>query len=234
MAFLTNIWRDLVDKRLVPVLAALVVALVAVPIAFGGGGGDDAADGPLPIASSGGPRPAVSIDESERLESDAQQLLNPFQQQHVPKPAPTTTSSSAGDADKGSGNSGGSKPGGGSNSGADGEKKTSSALSDDYKLSVKFGAPGATKSKTLYSMSPLPGADDPFIVFLGVQPDGKTVVFLLSTDAKPTGDGICSPSETNCQKIEMIKGDIELFDVSDESGSAATQYELELVSVKKR
>jgi hypothetical protein len=127
---------------------------------------------------------------------------------------------------------------GGSNSGSSGgetrPKKQSSALSNDYKLRVKFGAPGQTKGKTLYSMSPLPGPDDAFLVFLGVQPDGKTAVFLVSTDAKATGDGACSPSESTCEKVELVRGDVELFDVTDASGSAIKQYELELVAVKKR
>jgi hypothetical protein len=229
MKLLSNIWQDLVEKRLVPVLVVLVVALVAVPVVLGRGGGADPVDAPLPVIADGtiAAKPAVSLDESKKIEKRAKNLLNPFQQQHVPKPQDAATTPSTGETTGGSGSSG--SPGG-----SEKKKSTSEALSDDYKLTVKFGDPGATKTKTLYSLSPLPDSADPFVVFLGVQADGKTAVFLVSTDAKATGDGICQPSETDCQKVEMIKGDTELFDVADGTGSAVKQYELKLVSVKKR
>jgi hypothetical protein len=52
MSFLRDMWADLVEKRLWPVAAALVIALVAVPVvlARGGGGDDPAAPAPAPAA----------------------------------------------------------------------------------------------------------------------------------------------------------------------------------------
>ena len=38
MPFLTNVWRDLVEKRLWPIALGLVAVLVAVPLTLGSGG----------------------------------------------------------------------------------------------------------------------------------------------------------------------------------------------------
>jgi hypothetical protein len=228
MSFLQNIWQDLVEKRLVPVLAALVIALVAVPIVLGGGGADPA-DAPLPVATvddgvvSG--TPVVSADTSTRLESQGRKLLNPFSQQHVPKPATTPTTPVV---DTGATTTTETSPK------PKQDTKKSDSLSEAYKLGVHFGDPGEPKQRTLLSLTPLPSPEDTFLVFLGVQDSGKTAVFLVSTDAKATGDGNCVPSETSCDKIELRKGETELFDVSDGTGSAVKQYELRIDSIKKR
>jgi hypothetical protein len=68
-------------------------------------------------------------------------------------------------------------------------------------------------------------------VFLGVLEGGKRAVFLVSADAKPTGDGICKPSPTACETIELRVGDTEYFDLERESGPV--QYELDLLSIRK-
>jgi hypothetical protein len=62
--------------------------------------------------------------------------------------------------------------------------------------------------------------------------DGETAVFLLSSDAKATGDGLCKPSPTNCQTIEMKAQDVEFFDVTGGDG-ITTQYELDLTRIIK-
>jgi hypothetical protein len=67
---------------------------------------------------------------------------------------------------------------------------------------------------------------------MGVMKDGETAVFLLSSDAKATGDGLCKPSPTNCQTVEMKAQDVEFFDVTGGDG-ITTQYELDLTRIVK-
>jgi len=73
--------------------------------------------------------------------------------------------------------------------------------------------------------------DNPFFVFLGVLKGGTRAVFLVSDEAKPTGDGICKPRPTDCQTIELRVGDTHYFDVERKEGPV--QYELELLSIRK-
>jgi hypothetical protein len=99
-------------------------------------------------------------------------------------------------------------------------------------ISLRFGRTGKVKTRrNLARLTPLPTVDNPFFVFLGVLEGGKRAVFLVSADAKPTGDGICKPSPTACETIEMRVGDTEYFDLQRESGPV--QYQLDLLSIRK-
>ena len=40
MSFFKNVWSDLVERKLWPVAVGLVIALVALPVALGRGGGE--------------------------------------------------------------------------------------------------------------------------------------------------------------------------------------------------
>ena len=83
-SFASNVARDLVEKRLWPVAAALLVALIAVPVLLGGGGSEPAA-APLTADANGasaGERTAVSLDTTESTPRKRDgRLKNPF---HAP------------------------------------------------------------------------------------------------------------------------------------------------------
>ena len=96
-------------------------------------------------------------------------------------------------------------------------------------------APRPSQLKTYHDvarLSPLPTADNPFFVYTGVLKDGKTAVFLLSSDATATGDGHCRPSSKSCQTIEVKEGDTEFFDLTVDG--EAVQYQLDVVKVFKK
>ncbi len=80
-------------------------------------------------------------------------------------------------------------------------------------------------------LTPLPSSSSPFFVFLGVKDDGKTLVFLVSSDAKATGDGTCKPSKTNCETIELKVGDTEFFDLTTDAG--VEQYQMDIIKLSK-
>jgi hypothetical protein len=243
------------------VAVALVVALVAVPVVLGGGSDDagapaeEVAQVPVTPAVGTGAAQVVSLDQDVATGqvSRAGKVRNPFKQQHVPKP-PSTTAGAAGslvDATKnlvgslGGSSSGGSSPstGGSAPSGGGGGTPTPSPApkpepkpdpQDLYRVTVRFGEVGDLKThKNMARLTPLPSSSNPFVVFLGMKKDGETAVFLVSSDAVPSGDGKCRPSTRNCESLELQAGDTEHFDL--QTGTAGVvQYRLDLRSVEKK
>jgi len=250
MKVLRNILRDLVEKRLWPVAVALVAALIAVPIILGGGDAetDSASIAPVP-ATAGANSPAVTAkvasldvaaDDGAVVKRDGK-TRDPFVQHHLPKPvdttpsAPTTPQAPAGS----SSGSAGSSPTGGTTATptATTPKPTDTSdkpETDTYFVTLKFGEVGAEKTyKNVARLTPLPSADDPFFVFLGLKSDGKSAVFLVDSDAVPSGDGTCEPSKDDCEQVVLQKGDTELFEV--QSGTAGVvQYELDFTDISTK
>lgn len=261
MSFLRNVLHDLVEKRLWPVAVALLIALVAVPVVLGRSsssadtGSDVAA---VPAAPTAAAQPAsVPADQVVKL-ADATstapvdrkgKVLNPFVQHHQPKlvklaaTTPTTPAGAGGSPSTPAGGtpSGGASSGGGSAAPTTGTPAptptpttpSSTADRDTYTVSLKFGEDGAMKTyKDIKRLTPLPSADDPFFIFLGVTPDAKSAVFLVSSDAVPTGDGTCKPSKDACAQVVMQQHDLEYFEL--QSGTAGVvQYQLEITRIGK-
>ncbi|MGZ4239707.1 MAG: hypothetical protein ACXVWT_27110, partial [Solirubrobacteraceae bacterium] len=189
---------------------------------------------------------AVTLEDAAADDQRPGAVHNPFKQLHMPKstakptatPAPSTTTTPS---------SGGSVPpvssGGSGGSGGTGTTTPTTPTTpkppgdplDTYHLTLRFGHADAATLKTypdVARLSPLPTADNPFFVYTGVLKDGKTAVFLLSSDAKATGDGHCRPSADSCQTIEVKEGDTEFFDLT--VGGQAIQYQLDVVRVFKK
>jgi hypothetical protein len=104
---------------------------------------------------------------------------------------------------------------------------------ESYRVDLRFGQDGDLERRNdVARLSPLPSAEDPFFVFMGVLADGETALFLVSSDAEATGDGTCKPSPENCERIEMQAGQTEFFDVTTPDG-ATVQYQLDLVRVSR-
>jgi hypothetical protein len=250
MTFLRNVLHDLVEKRLWPVAVALLVALVAVPVVLGGGS-DDGAEPATDVAPSASvpvtSAKVVSLDEETGTGEVTRKgdLRNPFKQQHLPKDTTTATAQAIVTATNnlvGSGNSPSSPSTGGSSpSGGGGGIQTPTPTpvqvpakpnpKDLYRVDVRFGEIGDLKTdKNVARLTPLPSSSNPLIVFLGLKKDAETAVFLVSSDAVPSGDGKCRPSTRDCETVEMQWGDTELFDV--QTGTAGVvQYRLDVRNV---
>jgi hypothetical protein len=247
VSFVRNIFSDLVEKRLWPVALALVVGLVAVPVLVGRNSSSDTVEAALPTqAAQDGAgkasRAAVKLDTD--LPGDPRnrpgRVRNPFTQPHVRNAESTTsnTAPSGGEPSPGSAGTGGTGNGGGSlppstagdnTGGSDTQApKSDNGPRDIYHLTVRVGRAGQLKTlRDIPRLSPLPSVDDPFIVYTGILKDGETAVFLLSSDAKATGDGECKPSMDDCETIHMKEGDTEFFDLTVDG--ASVQYELDVV-----
>ncbi len=123
-------------------------------------------------------------------------------------------------------------PVGGGSGGGTTKPKTGSL--DSYSVDLRIGRDGKLATRNdVARLSPLPRQDDPFFVYLGVAADGETAMFLVSSDATPTGDGKCKPSPANCERVLMKAGDTQFFDVTTPEGETI-QYQLDVTRVSRQ
>jgi hypothetical protein len=244
VSFVRNLLSDLVARRLWPVAVGLLAALVAVPVLLAG----DVSAPPAPQASAQpgtGSSPLVSVASDEPIGGRTPIGRNPFRQKDVAPPAQSSSgvgpSTGTGSADAGGTGAGLDLTGGLPALDdvdlvpVDGDETTApkTAGRESYRVDIRFGRDGSlTARNDVPRLSPLPSAEDPFFVFMGVLADGETALFLVSSDAEATGDGTCKPTPENCERIEMQAGESEFFDVTTPDG-AVVQYQLDLVRVAR-
>ena len=246
MSAVRNLITDLVDRRLWPVAVALLGALVAVPVLLGGGAKAPASAPAAPLAATANAtatnaKAAVSLSTPSTSTAPTYRpgpVRNPFAQHKTPAPTATTPASTPAPVTP-SVPSAPSVPSSGGGlpvtttpivPGSGGGKRDATET-NVWRVNLRFGEAGDQKThKDIPRLSPLPSATDPFFIFLGVLADGKTAVFLISSDTTATGDGKCKPNPTQCDTIEMRAGDTEFFDVA-QGNAGVTQYELDLLKV---
>jgi hypothetical protein len=246
MSVVRGIWADLVDKRLWPVALALVVAAVAIPVLLlkPAKAVDTAASAPVTGAVRLPSGVSVSLDQThaQGMLLDGR-LHDPFHQLHIPAttsssssslgPSTASTSGPSGSSAPGGGGSPGSESSGSSGGGGGGGSHSGSSShhsSSAASVQVAFGQTGSSlKTYDLASQSALVASGEPILVFLGVQKDGRTAAFLVSSDAAPQGDGRCSPSASVCTTLYMKAGDTSFIDVT--ANGANVQYELDVKRV---
>lgn len=240
MSTLRNVWADLVEKRLWPIALLLLLGLIAVPVvlARGGGGEGGGSDAPEAVAisasASGDETEIVTLDTAPKARLHDGRGRDPFVQPKgsTPEKAQALESSTTGDAGGGGAATGGpdADPAKPSNP-APGKPKPKSS-GPTYTADLRFGQADSMKTlRDVARLTPLPSADSPFFVFLGVKSGGKTLVFMVSSDAKATGDGKCRPSKSNCETIELQAGDTEFFDLTTDEG--VEQYQMDVISIEK-
>jgi hypothetical protein len=229
-AFVRNVWRDLVDKRLWPVALVLVLALVAIPVVLANEPPKSAAPA-TPVASADPPAlvatPAAIRSNTGGAPVEGE-FKDPFHQQHLPKAPAEAKASATSTKAPGGGGDGKSSSGGGSGNSNGSSGSHRSAQSGVTSLKVKFGlANGKRTTKTITPGSPLPAASNPLIVFLDFGTDGQSPVFLISSDVvKTEGDGVCRPSKAICSELSLREGTTQFFDLAN-----GDQYQLDVVSV---
>ena len=100
-----------------------------------------------------------------------------------------------------------------------------------YSASLRFGQAADVQSVANPTrLSPLPSAADPEVVYLGVMRGGKRAAFLVPRTAVGSGDGICRPSPSQCQVVELRVGDSEFLDIHSPT-AGLIQYELDLTHI---
>jgi hypothetical protein len=252
---LRSLWEELVERRLWPIAIVLVVALIAVPVLLSKPA-KEAAPPPLSTGTGAGSpglafQPAVTTDgiKSSQIRKRLRSFKrkNPFTPQGLSAgggsdagageatvnlngatPIGSTDSgASTGSLTDGSSVTGGTEQSGGS-TGSGGT--TTESFYYHYTADVKFGKTGNEDSKTLTEFRALPSSDNPIVVFMGVKNDGETAVFLVTANASTLGDGMCSPTDTECTFLYLKKDDKQTIEAVDTDGSI-TGYTLELLSI---
>ncbi len=261
MIFVKSLWTDLIEKRLWPVAVALLLALGAVPVLLGGSSDAVVAPvGATGATGAAAQTAQVALEPGAPQRRDRPgKLSDPFEQDEAPAVADTAGASVTAVAAAGAT---GARPGAASDgasgaasgaSGANGAGSTAPASApsgkdepepaqsaapeadprDAYVAVVRLGVSGSKRPlKRIARLSPLPSADNPALVYLGVSKADDSAVLLLSQDVKASGDGVCRPSKASCESIELAPGDEALLEVTGAGGATRT-YQFDLVRIEK-
>ena len=256
-------FRQLVDRKLWPLAILLIAALAAVPFLLAKDDAPPAvplaSTGVAATTAESATQPIVTLGQAADREASRKVLgsrKNPFKPAVAAKKADagdaattTTTATSgggSGDADKGgssggdSGASSGGSPvtGGGApvvgvSPAAPAVKKRTYEL---FQLKIRFGSTSSEDlaNRSVKRLTALPAMANPVLVYLGLKNDQKTAVFLVDASTLVVGDGKCVPSPTNCQNLELKKGQTAFVDTLDAEGNSTAQYQLDYVKVLKK
>jgi hypothetical protein len=254
---LNSLKSDLLSRRLLPLVALVVLALaaaVAYAVLGGGSSGQTPVAAVPPAATTAAatvtPAPANPTEAvSETPAGSRYQRQGGAHDPFVQLPAPvkkvvrTTTSVKS--------TTGGATP----SSPASGTTTTPTKTTPkptpkpakpkqptvEYDVAVLFGpaptTPGQTPTLTPYEklkhLAPLPSASNPLVLFSGVSASGKGATFVLAREAILKGEATCLPSTSQCEVIDLAKGQTEELSYLQENGQTVT-YQLQLVSISKR
>jgi hypothetical protein len=212
-----------------------------------------------PSGSSGSPSVSVAAANPEQAVSETPggaryQSQGPTRDPFVPLPTPkpaTSTSSSKSSSSSSASSSNGSTGGGSSSTGKSGGGNSSPAPvpakpstpakpRNPYTVAVIFGVPSSTPGQpatlvpypSLSLGQPLPSKQDERIVFERVTSTGKGAIFKLVVPPILHGTGICLPSPSECQTIDLEVDHYEVLEYVEASGQSAT-YEVGVVSITK-
>jgi hypothetical protein len=249
MSAVSNLWRQLVQRRLLPVAIILIAGLVAVPLLL--------AKDPEPVPAP----PPVQVDTKSELAkapivtpASAEERFrrrkvlgaakNPFQVKTEPADnAPAADSGNGGgtspDASKPADTGVGGFPDTGSTPSAGTPIAPTTPVAptpapkvyEPEELTVRFGSEADAKRRSVQKLQPLPSAELPTLIYMGVMKDGKTAVFLVDAGVTPVGDGECDPSPEQCETLHLRAGETEFLDVTDESGTVTQQFQLDLIKI---
>lgn len=246
---LHNAWDDLRAKRLWPIAALLVLALVAIPALLTKSAAQPSSVDPVATAPAPDEQVTVRLDGGGAASSGAGSSLDEFAQGDPFTPpgaiadnvdgASTATSSTATSDDGGSGR----EPGGGGTG--------SPPSSPDAPVDV---APPTTRTETaeyeyvadvtfwtgdrrrkvrgLRKLDMLPNQSAPVLIFMGTSGDGGNAVFLVDSTLKAVGEGRCVPSPANCAYVHVGPGSEHEFTTVEGDSYRLRVEEIRRVEIK--
>jgi hypothetical protein len=251
---LNSIKADLTDRRLLPLVALVGVALIAaLAYAVLGGSSSSTNSGPIasatPAVQSGGLQ--VSTTTADRSvaettdgakEQRAGKARNPFAPLPQAKSAsatPTASSTPSTASTETPSTSSGSTGSGSTETPKTEPTKKAKPKKAGYHVAVLFGVfPAGANAETvtltpyenLKLQTPLPSAKQALIVFRGVTAGAKSATFTLLGEAILHGNGACLPNASQCQAIDLKPGQVEQLEYLGSDGTVTT-YELRVVSI---
>jgi hypothetical protein len=213
--FVTDIFDELRDRHLLPVVIVLAVATIAIPVLLSSSSEGPTAPVPAGAAelAQGKSVPIAVLAEDPGLRRYKERLdrlspKDPFRQQfqqsvtgaaELGESVSVTLGDAGGKGSAGFGNLGGGDPvpvpGGSGDSGGTppGSGGGSKPETVSYRIDVFAGKAGSTTRRNgVRPLTPLPGFAKPVVVFLDVSPDRNKVLFMLSSQAiLGPGGGTC-------------------------------------------
>jgi hypothetical protein len=258
MSAVTNIWRQLVQRRLWPVAIVLVVALAAVPLTLAK---DPEPQPPAPLAQVDTKSelattpivaPATPSDRAKRRrvlgtkknpfavpKATAAQTAGPGTSNGPGMSVPDVPASKGPDTPAAvtAPDAGGSPSFGGGGTTPPAADPTPAPARKRYQaeeLTVRFGGGDDMSRMSVKKLEPVPVGEEPLVLYLGVADGGKSAVFLIDSSVEADGDGECMPDPNTCETVHVREGETEFFDVVDDAGTTVSQYQLDLVDIKRR
>lgn len=260
MSAVTNTWRQLVQRRLWPVAILLIAALVAVPLLLAK---EPTPPAPPPAVAVNDEQskselavtPIVTkADEPTKRRRVLGSAKNPFAKKAVDN-AVTASNAPTGTSQTTTGTGGADTPapsvdaglGGGSSEPAPAgptppvgvtppaEPKPPAKRYSLHELTVRFGdASSGGERRSVERLDPLPSAEEPVLIYLGLRRDRKTAEFLVDHGVQAVGDGECVPFPEQCERIFLRAGETEFLDVVDATGQVTAQYQLDLIKIHNK
>jgi hypothetical protein len=250
MNAITDIWRQLVRRRLWPVAILLVAGLAAVPMLLAKE--PEPAPPAPPVSSTPVDAKASLADEPivTLASEDAAKDRSPLGKRHdIFKPTKKTPKAKKAQEDapddSGSVDTPAEKPSGDSPSVPDSgpvdggttpeADKPAPKTYPLYSLKLRFTVADESVTGYLPRGTALPSREEPLIIYLGLLDDHKTAVFMLDSTLQAVGDGECHPTPENCETVRMQVGDTMFFDQVDENGNVVgAQFQLDLLKINKK
>jgi hypothetical protein len=256
--FLSSLRADLLDRRLLPLVALVVVALVAA-VAYAVLAGGSGASTPTAVAPTAPPvtapaglsishaTPETAVAEvtsgaGTQHRGVAHDPFAPLAGASEKTSTPSVTGSATGAASSSSAASESSSSSSSASEPAPASTPTPSTPAKPktvYHVAILFGeVPPASSGQTaqltpyvsLKLLTPLPSAKRALVVFRGVTAGSKSATFTLVGEAILHGPAACLPSASQCEAIDLHSGQSETLEYLPSAGPAVT-YELTLVSI---
>lgn len=248
--FVEDVYYDLKERHLLPIVALLVIGIVAAPIAIGGSGETEGeAEAPVAGVSAAAAESAQLVAKSApglrdyRRRLEHLQPKDPFVQQFEKKEEGEGGGASAGAAtegpEAGGETSGGEEvfptaPGSTEPSGEDGVPDEDRLRYFSFAIDVRItgvgenGSHESTVRRNLPELTMLPSRATPAIVYMGSTKDGKKAVMTVSSDVQAIfGDAKCALGSERCELLVMEEGLPETFVY----GGAGRTYKIELLKI---
>jgi hypothetical protein len=241
-----NLISDLRKTRLWPVAAALVVALIAVPVVLSSTSSSvPVTPGPTPVIASGSvpALPAVSVTTTPSNARLTGPERNPFKQQAKAASSKGTAPAAASHGSSGNSSgssSSGSSPSGSSSSGAPAKGSVGGTTTtvtptpaappppglrdtQAYRVTISTtnSAGGVETINPVKRLSPLPSDQLPLLVDLGVLDGGHRVIFAVEPGTVVHGPGICTPGPIDCEILSLAPYQIEGVAAASSSGKVS-------------
>jgi hypothetical protein len=257
-----NVYGDLRDRKLLPIVALLVVAIIAVPVVLSSGSTPTVTRAPsAEIVPADAPEAqAAVLAENPGLRNYEQRLAelkskNPFDQQYPVTAAgggsssagtETTSTASGGSVTDTSASSGSTDPTGGSSGGSG---TAADAVTDDASVTIDETAEPVESGFYEFRADVRFGPEgdvkerknvrvldilDPVGAFIGgISGHKRKAVFAMSNDiAAASGEGECAPSPGNCDFLLLKEGQTADLTYQPPDASAAQVFTLGVDDVR--